>query len=394
LPVKIDPLLNVEFPTDIGIHLGEKMVSEDLDTYRKLGLPVFPESNILNGGLLLELLQKPPKMLSRGNIKKITFSDVSILLAEKLVRLPNLLDECENLVIEIGGIITDQENVWIPDALRLLGKKTGVMPEIVILSYLEYSEAGFPIKTQNVRYAIRQSRRHYGLPIKACFVRRRHLPTHITEAQIQLELCNIAFETQLPKELIIFEDNFSDVAELGRFVDSTGIFKAQVNPILVSACLLGIPCRHDGTTKELNWQVLNGLRIGELIAVCPELLAGFDIPRMPCEIVGGDGYNVLDGSATILTADRQNVTDKFILGAHRALEAVFRHHPKRIILCNKSPSCGVSLIYDGTFSHVVKGGCGVFPALLKRYGFENVETQSVDRTGSVSNTNSPPSREG
>jgi uncharacterized protein YbbK (DUF523 family) len=370
------------------------MVSEDLDTYRKLGLPVFPESNILNGSLLLELLKKPPKMLSRGNIKKITFSDVSILLAEKLAQLPNLLDECENLVIEIGGIITDQENVWIPDALRLLGKKTGVMPEIVILSYLEYSEAGFPIKTQNVRYAIRQSRRHYGLPIKACFVRRRHLPTHITEAQIQLELRNIAFETQLPKELIIFEDNFSDVAELGRFVDSTGIFKAQVNPILVSACLLGIPCRHDGTTKELNWQVLNELRIGELIAVCPELLAGFDIPRMPCEIVGGDGYNVLDGSAKILTADRQNVTDQFILGAQRALEVVFHHHPKRIILCNKSPSCGVSLIYDGTFSHVVKGGCGVFPALLKRYGFENVETQSVDRTGSISNTNSPPSQEG
>jgi uncharacterized protein YbbK (DUF523 family) len=380
LPVKIDPLFNVEFPADIGIYVGEKLVSEDLGTYQKLGLPVFPESNLLNGRLMFELLQRPAKVLSRGSVKKITFADISVLLAEKLASLPQLIDDCKNMVIEIGGIITDRENVWIPDALRLLGIKTGIVPELVILSYLDYSEVGFPIKTQNVRYAIRKGRSHYGLPIKACFVRRRYLPDHISEAQIRPELQNIAFETQMPQDAIVFEENFADVFELKSFVESTGVFANKLHPTLVSACLLGIPCRYDGGTTQLNWQVLKELGSGEFITICPELLAGFSVPRTPCEIVGGDGIDVLNGTARVLTADKVDVTEKFILGAQKAVEVVLRLRPKRFILCDKSPSCGVSNIYDGTFSHVIRNGCGVFPALLKKNGFEKIEAQPVENS--------------
>lgn len=53
--------------------------------------------------------------------------------------------------------------------------------------------------------------------------------------------------------------------------------------LLVSACLMGIPCRHDGTTATLEG--LDGLRAKHtLIPVCPEVLGGLPTPREPCEI--------------------------------------------------------------------------------------------------------------
>jgi uncharacterized protein YbbK (DUF523 family) len=380
LPVKIDPFLNTAFPADIGIPLNGKIVSDDLATYQRLGLPIFPECNIVNGALLLEMLQQPVKTFVRRNkpvIKKLTFADISELLANKLLGLTNLIEDCRNLLIEVGGIVTDQENIWIPNALKLLGAKSGVLPEIVVLSYIEHSEVGFPVKTQNVRFAIRQAQGHYRLPIKACFVRRRHVPSDVTAEQIREELQNIAYETQLDPYRIIFEDNFADVFELRDFVDSCGIFKCQPQSLMVSSCLLDIPCRHDGTSNALDQKVLNNLRSCEVVAICPELLAGFDIPRIPCEIVGGDGEDVLTGKARILTQDGQDLTERFKLGAQKAVEMALRIRPSRLILCDKSPSCGVLHIYDGTFSHQVIEGVGIFTALLKRYQFQYISNTQL-----------------
>lgn len=380
LPVKIDPFLNTSFPADIGISLNGKFVSEDLETYRRLGLPIFPESNIINGALLLELLQQPVKTFVRRDgqvIKKLTFADLSELLANHLLGLTNLIDGCSNLVIEVGGIITDQENIWIPNALKLLGVKSGVLPELIILSYIEHSEVGFPIKTQNVRFAIRQAQSHYGLPIKACFVRRRHVPYDITAEQIQGELRNIAYETQLDSNKVVFEDNFADVFDLRNFIDSLGIFKYQPQALMISACLLGIPCRHDGTSIAIHPKIMSKLHSCEVIAICPELLAGFDTPRTPCEIIGGDGDDVLTGKAKVLTQDGQDVTEKLKLGAQKAAEIAIRIRPSQVILCDKSPSCGVLHIYDGTFSHQVKEGIGLFPAFLKRYQLQYISNAQL-----------------
>ena len=54
--------------------------------------------------------------------------------------------------------------------------------------------------------------------------------------------------------------------------------------ILVSACLLGEPCRYDGTSKPVPQ--LEGLgRTGHtLVPVCPEVLGGLPTPRPPAEL--------------------------------------------------------------------------------------------------------------
>lgn len=68
--------------------------------------------------------------------------------------------------------------------------------------------------------------------------------------------------------------------------------------IVVSACLLGENCKYSGGNNE-NKAVLNFVKDHELIPVCPEVLGGLPVPRMPAEIVNGvvrcrDGRSVDD----------------------------------------------------------------------------------------------------
>ncbi len=140
-----------------------------------------------------------------------------------------------------------------------------------------------------------------------------------------------------------------------------------MEPILVSACLLGIPCRYDGASQpdpEIQALAIQG----KIIPVCPEVAGGLPTPRPPAEIVGGDGAAVLDGSGHVVTVDGNDVTEAFLRGAQAALEAALSAGAGKAILRAHSPSCGVEAIYDGTFSGRLKPGMGVTAALLTRHG--------------------------
>ena len=57
--------------------------------------------------------------------------------------------------------------------------------------------------------------------------------------------------------------------------------------LLISACLLGEPCRYDGASKPLSDERLDRLlRDHTLIPVCPEQLGGLPTPRTPSERQG------------------------------------------------------------------------------------------------------------
>ncbi len=94
------------------------------------------------------------------------------------------------------------------------------------------------------------------------------------------------------------------------------------------------------------------------------------MPRTLSEIPGGDGAGVLAGTIRILNKDGEDVTEAFIKGAERFLEVAKTHGIKKAIMKAKSPSCGVGLIYDGSFSKRLIKGDGVTAALLKREGIE------------------------
>ena len=127
--------------------------------------------------------------------------------------------------------------------------------------------------------------------------------------------------------------------------------------ILVSACLLGIPCRYDGTGAECR--ELSAL-VGRhsLVPVCPEQLGGLPTPRQPAEICRGQ----------VVTRDGADVTRAFQKGAELALSIAKRLDCTHAILKRNSPSCGHGHIYDGSFSGVKTPGDGLTAKMLMDNG--------------------------
>jgi uncharacterized protein YbbK (DUF523 family) len=134
--------------------------------------------------------------------------------------------------------------------------------------------------------------------------------------------------------------------------------------VAVSACLCGMPCRYNGEKLEPVFNFLDD----EVIPICPELMGGMFTPRLPGEIVGGTGEDVLDGKARVINSEGEDVTEFFIKGAYRTLELLKKYDVKAAYLKSRSPSCGIGHIYDGTFRSVLVQGDGVTTALLKRNG--------------------------
>jgi len=132
-----------------------------------------------------------------------------------------------------------------------------------------------------------------------------------------------------------------------------------VQKILISACLLGEKVRFDGKSKKINAGILEAWHAeNRLIALCPEVAGGLTIPRAPAEIQGESVINILG----------EDVSQAFTQGAHKALELCQQHDICMAILKEGSPSCGVSQINDGTFSHTKVEGQGVTARLLEQHG--------------------------
>ena len=100
--------------------------------------------------------------------------------------------------------------------------------------------------------------------------------------------------------------------------------------ILVSSCIADVKCRYNGLSSY-NENLLNDINEA-FIHICPEILAGFEIPRKPCEIVNGSGEDVLIGKAKILNIDGSDITEPMILGAKKALQICLENNVKKAYL--------------------------------------------------------------
>ncbi len=127
--------------------------------------------------------------------------------------------------------------------------------------------------------------------------------------------------------------------------------------ILVSACLLGVPCRYDGGSKRCS-EIEELLHRHTCVPVCPEQLGGLPTPRPPAER-RCEGVYMVDGA---------DVTGEFQRGAAAALELARLYGCEAAVLKERSPSCGRGVIHDGTFSGGLTAGDGVTAALLEAEG--------------------------
>ena len=132
-------------------------------------------------------------------------------------------------------------------------------------------------------------------------------------------------------------------------------------PILISACLMGINCRHDGTNarrKDLIKRYLNKV----LIPACPEQLGGLPTPRPQAE-----KYN-----SRVIDINGRDVTKEFTNGAYEVLKIAKLFNIKKALLKEKSPSCGVKFIYRDA---KLVNDHGITTRLLEENG---VETEGVE----------------
>lgn len=130
--------------------------------------------------------------------------------------------------------------------------------------------------------------------------------------------------------------------------------------LLVSACLAGCPCRYDGKDNGRE-DIIALVKEGKAIPLCPEQLGGLCTPRLPCE-------RVEDGR--VLCWDGSDKTENFRRGAEAVLTLCQTYGVETAILKARSPSCGAGVIYDGTFSGVLREGNGLCAQLLKEHGIE------------------------
>ncbi len=147
--------------------------------------------------------------------------------------------------------------------------------------------------------------------------------------------------------------------------------------LLISACLTGLTCQYDGrpARRQLNPSLLTALG-ARLVPICPEQLAGLPTPRSPAEITSGDGQAVLDGQARVLSQDGVDLTKNFVRGAQMVLYVARFTRAAGMITQKRSPSCSSAGIYDGSFSHTLRPGCGVCAALLQLHGIQTID---IDR---------------
>lgn len=138
--------------------------------------------------------------------------------------------------------------------------------------------------------------------------------------------------------------------------------------VAISACLLGAPVRYDGGSKPVPEVIeLAGKEGVEVLRVCPETASGLPVPRPPAEQRGG----------RVLLADGRDVTEEFALGSRLCEDDVVRSGARLAVLKAKSPSCGVGLVYDGTYSGRLVAGQGVFAARLDEEGICVVTEDTV-----------------
>jgi len=143
-----------------------------------------------------------------------------------------------------------------------------------------------------------------------------------------------------------------------------------MHKILVSRCLLGHRVRYDGGASGPFDQLAAWLQEGRVVALCPEVAGGLPTPRAAAEIPGGQGVDVLEGRAPVMTTEGEDVSAQFLSGARQALELVEQHGIRVAVLKANSPSCGNLQTYDGSFRGVKVSGEGVTAALLKQHGVQ------------------------
>lgn len=134
--------------------------------------------------------------------------------------------------------------------------------------------------------------------------------------------------------------------------------------VLVSSCILGKNCKYNGG-NNYNPRVMEFVKDKEVVEICPELLAGLPIPRPSAELVDG----------IVMGIDGKNVDKEYRYAVDMAMKKIEYLDIDLVILQSRSPTCGVNLIYDGSFTGKLIKGQGLFTQALIKAGYKVVDAE-------------------
>ena len=136
--------------------------------------------------------------------------------------------------------------------------------------------------------------------------------------------------------------------------------------VLVSACLLGENCKYNGG-NNYNAAVAEFVKDKEVLAICPEMMAGMGCPRTPIEIVDG----------VLMDRDGNNVDAAMRKAVEDAMELIRKEDIQCAVLQSRSPTCGVNQVYDGSFFGKLVSGSGILAQALKDAGYQTIDAEDL-----------------
>jgi uncharacterized protein YbbK (DUF523 family) len=129
--------------------------------------------------------------------------------------------------------------------------------------------------------------------------------------------------------------------------------RTPMEPVLISACLLGIPSRWHGRRAKRRDKLIERLKARHvLVPVCPEQLGGLPTPRTS-ETLHGTGAQVLDEGLRVVAPETgEDMTQRYVSGARYVLEIAQIVGARRAYFKAGSPSCD----RDGVAGEVLRRG--------------------------------------
>jgi len=152
--------------------------------------------------------------------------------------------------------------------------------------------------------------------------------------------------------------------------------------ILISACLLGLDTKYNGKSNK-NEVLIRSLKENhiEFFPLCSEQLGGLTTPREPSEIESGyTAKDILNGKGRVLTKTYTDVTKQYLRGVKNILNFCKKFNITHAILQERSPSCGYTKVYDGTFSDKLIPGVGILTQLLKDNDIKIIELEDFKKS--------------
>ena len=142
--------------------------------------------------------------------------------------------------------------------------------------------------------------------------------------------------------------------------------------VLVSACLLGYPCRYDGQSK--TYPAISTLKpLAHLLPFCPEEAGGLPTPRPPCEIRAGK----------VVTKAGEDHTCFFLKSAALDLKYCQEENITLALMKENSPSCGVHYRYDGHFCGNKIPASGLTTQALQKVGIRVFNENEINQLKEV-----------